>query len=72
VAPTPVRVNETEEYLAGAVPGEESFAHAARMAMEASSPISDVRSSAKYQRAMVRNMTARALREVWARMQEGG
>ena len=72
VAPTPIRASEAEEYLAGAPPGEESFAHAAQKAMEASSPIADVRGTAEYQRAMVRTLTLRALRDVWARMREVG
>ena len=65
VAPTPLRVYAAEEVLAGNAPGGEAFARAAEAAMSAASPISDVRASADYRKAMVRNLTCRALREVW-------
>ncbi len=69
VAPTPLRAREAEEVLAAEPPGEEAFARAAEKAMAAAAPIDDVRASAAYRRAMVRNLTLRALREVWARAQ---
>jgi CO/xanthine dehydrogenase FAD-binding subunit len=71
VAPTPLRAAEAETFLAANPPGEESFALAAEKAMNAASPITDVRGSADYQRAMVRTLTLRGLREVWAQMKEG-
>ena len=71
VAPVPLRAREAEEVLAANPPGEESFALAAEKAMEAASPIDDVRASAAYRKAMVRALTLRALREVWAQMKEG-
>ena len=71
VAPVPLRAREAEEVLAANPPGEETFALAAQKAMEAASPIDDVRASAAYRKAMVRNLTLRALREVWAQMKEG-
>ena len=71
VAPVPLRAREAEEVLAASPPGEETFALAAQKAMEAASPIDDVRASAAYRKAMVRALTLRGLREVWAQMKEG-
>lgn len=68
VAPVPVRVPEAEQILASRPPGEDSIALAAQAAKEAASPITDVRGSAEYQRAMVYTLTLRALREVWERL----
>lgn len=65
VAPTPVRATEAEGYLAAGEAGEEAFEEAAARAMAKASPISDVRGTAEYQRAMVRTLTLRGLREVW-------
>ncbi len=70
VAPVPLRALAAEEVLAANPPGEESFALAAAKAMEAASPIDDVRASAAYRKAMVRNLTLRGLREVWERIRE--
>lgn len=71
VAPVPLRALEAEEVLATSPPGEETFALAAKKAMEAASPIDDVRASAAYRKAMVRTLTLRALREVWDWLQSG-
>ncbi len=68
VAPVPVRVPEAEQILASRPPGEDSIAQAAQAAREAASPITDVRGSAEYQKAMVYTLTIRALREVWERL----
>ena len=71
VAPTAVRATGAEAILAANAPGAETFARAAREAMAAASPITDVRGSAAYQTAMVRTLTLRALRDVWVQIQEG-
>jgi CO/xanthine dehydrogenase FAD-binding subunit len=68
VAPTPLRAAEAEALLAGSPPGEETFIQAAERAMAAASPITDVRGTAEYQKAMVRTLTLRGLREVWERL----
>jgi carbon-monoxide dehydrogenase medium subunit len=70
VAPVPMRATEAEDLLAANPPGEELFALAAQRAMTAASPITDVRGSAGYQQAMVRTLALRALRAVWAQLQE--
>ncbi len=68
VAPVPLRAREAEEVLAASPPGEETFVLAAEKAVEASSPIDDVRASAAYRRAMVRNLALRGLRDVWEQL----
>jgi CO/xanthine dehydrogenase FAD-binding subunit len=65
VAPVPLRADKAEQVLAASAPSEAAFAQAAEKAAEASAPIDDVRSSAAYRKAMVRNLTLRGLREVW-------
>ena len=70
VAPTALRASEAEAFLDESQPGEETFVRAAEQAMTVASPITDVRGSAAYQKAMVRTLTERALRDVWARLQE--
>ncbi len=70
VAPVPLRALEAEELLAANSPGEETFALAAEKAMEAATPIDDVRASAAYRKAMVRNLTLRGLRDIWGRLRE--
>jgi CO/xanthine dehydrogenase FAD-binding subunit len=66
VAPTAVRATKAEVYLEEHPAGEESFLAAAERATAAASPITDVRGTAEYQRAMVRTLTLRGLRDVWA------
>lgn len=70
VAPTPLRALEAEEMLASGTLSEEALAHAAAKAMQAASPIDDVRASAAYRKAMVRTLTLRALQDVWAQLRE--
>jgi len=65
VAPVVLRALAAEEVLATNQPGERVFALAAEEAVEAASPIDDVRGSAAYRSAMVRQLTRRGLGEVW-------
>jgi CO/xanthine dehydrogenase FAD-binding subunit len=65
VAPVVLRVPAAEEVLAENPPGKGAFALAAEKAVEAASPIDDVRGSAAYRSAMVRQLTRRGLSEVW-------
>lgn len=62
VAPTIVQAPQAEAYLVGKTLSDEAIAEAARLAALATTPISDVRSSAEYRRAMVETLTKRALR----------
>jgi len=61
VAPTPIRAKKAEAMLEGRVLNEALAEKAGAGAAEESKPISDVRSTADYRRAMVGAMTKRAL-----------
>ena len=61
VAPTPIRAKQAEAVLEGQALSEVLAEKAGAIAAEEARPISDVRSSADYRRAMVGTMTKRAL-----------
>ncbi len=61
VAPTPIRAKKAEAALEGQILSAELAANVGAIAAEEAKPISDVRSSADYRRAMVGAMTKRAL-----------
>lgn len=61
VAPTIIHAPEAEAFLVGKSLTDEVIAQAATLTMQASRPISDIRSSADYRREMVRVFSARAL-----------
>jgi aerobic carbon-monoxide dehydrogenase medium subunit len=61
VAPTPIRAKKAESALEGQVLSEDLAEKVGAIAAEEARPISDVRSSADYRRAMVGAMTKRAL-----------
>jgi carbon-monoxide dehydrogenase medium subunit len=61
VAPQPIRARNAEALLEGQLLTEEVAAKVSAEAAKESKPISDVRSSAEYRRAMVGAMTKRAL-----------
>ncbi len=65
VAPVPLVVGQVEAVLEHGEISEETIAQAAEAAMLACDPIDDVRASARYRRLMVRNLSIRALTEVW-------
>ena len=71
LAPTIRRVPEAEAALAGSDGGEEAVEAAAAAAAAASEPISDVRGSADYRRAMAAVITARAVTGALARARGG-
>jgi CO/xanthine dehydrogenase FAD-binding subunit len=62
VAPTPTRLRAVEAHLRGAPLTDEAIAEAKRLAIEAVSPISDVRATAEYRSRVVGDLVARALR----------
>jgi carbon-monoxide dehydrogenase medium subunit len=65
VAPTPLVVTSAQDYLASQDITPEALKQAARLAGEACTPIDDVRGSARYRKAMVRQLTEKALEKTW-------
>jgi carbon-monoxide dehydrogenase medium subunit len=61
VGPRVLRARAAETFLAGGAVSAERFRDAGRLAAEGSSPISDVRASARYRRQLVEVMVERAL-----------
>jgi len=70
VAPVPLVVAEVESSLANHTITPEALREAASLAAEACSPIDDVRGSARYRKQMVKNLSAKALSEVWGKLQK--
>jgi CO/xanthine dehydrogenase FAD-binding subunit len=68
VAPIPLIPIEAEMILSNKPINSASISQAAIEAMEACSPIDDVRGSARYRKMMVRNLTHKALTEVWEKI----
>lgn len=64
VAPTIIHAREAESFLNGKALTSEIIQQAAELTMQASRPISDVRSSNAYRRNMVRVMARRALQAI--------
>jgi len=64
VAPTIIHARETETYLAGKPLTEDVMEQAARLTMNASRPINDIRGSAAYRLEMVRVCTLRGLKSL--------
>jgi carbon-monoxide dehydrogenase medium subunit len=65
VAPVPLVPAEAETYLAHHSITPDSLREAAHISADACSPIDDVRGTARYRKQMVRNLSAKALAEVW-------
>jgi carbon-monoxide dehydrogenase medium subunit len=66
VAPRPFVPTPAEAILADQSITEATIAAAAQAAMDACTPIDDVRGSARYRKLMVRNLVRKAVSEVWA------
>ncbi len=62
VGPVSIKAREAEAHLLGGLLDENAIGEAARLAAEASEPGSDLRGSETYKRAMVEELTKRALR----------
>ena len=68
VAPLPLVAKTAEVILSEEPITEATIEDAAQAAMEACTPIDDVRGSARYRKLMVRNLTKKALMDVWSRI----
>ncbi|MCF8120406.1 MAG: xanthine dehydrogenase family protein subunit M [Deltaproteobacteria bacterium] len=70
VAPTPLLSPSAEKVLLGETPSDALFLAAGEAAASDSRPIDDFRASAQYKRAMVRELTLRALKMALSRVQK--
>jgi aerobic carbon-monoxide dehydrogenase medium subunit len=70
VAPVPLVGKEAEAYLTNTPITPDSIREAAGLAAEACVPIDDVRGSIRYRKQMVKNLSARALSEVWEKLKK--
>jgi aerobic carbon-monoxide dehydrogenase medium subunit len=69
--PTSIKAMDAEDFLTGKPAAPDNINEAARLAMEASDPVDDDRGPVDYKRAMVRELTRRALRRAVTRAQGG-
>ncbi len=70
VAPVPFVAKEAEAYLSNTPITSDSIYEAACLAAEACAPIDDVRGSVRYRKQMVKNLSARALSEIWEKLKK--
>jgi xanthine dehydrogenase iron-sulfur cluster and FAD-binding subunit A len=72
VAATVVRATAAEAFLVGKLLDAAAIEQAAALALEAATPIDDIRSSADYRRGMVRTLVKRGLRQIAAGDERAG
>ena len=65
VAPTPIRASKAEQVLKGKMPEDSLIEEAAKKAAGEARPISDIRSSLEYRKAMVEVLTRKAVKQAW-------
>jgi carbon-monoxide dehydrogenase medium subunit len=70
VAPTPIRVPKAEAILGDGAISNERINLAALATEDAASPIDDIRASAQYRKAMVRELSLQAFSDVWTQLQK--
>jgi len=61
VGPTPIKARKAEDFLKGKKPDAATLAQAAQLASDQSQPGSDLRGPAEYKKALVKELTKRAL-----------
>jgi carbon-monoxide dehydrogenase medium subunit len=71
VGSTTIKATQAEQFLLGKEPVTDNVNDAARLAMEASDPVEDDRGPIDYKRAMVRELTKRALQRAITRARGG-
>jgi aerobic carbon-monoxide dehydrogenase medium subunit len=69
---TSIKATQAEEFLRNIPMAPDNINEAARLAMEASDPVEDDRGPVDYKRAMVAELTRRALRRAFSRARGGG
>jgi aerobic carbon-monoxide dehydrogenase medium subunit len=69
--PVPIKATKAEAFLAGKDATEANFAEAGKLAESMSDPASDTRAPADYKRAMIQELTIRALRKAAERAKGG-
>jgi carbon-monoxide dehydrogenase medium subunit len=70
VAPVPLVAQKAADILAAKTITPEVIEAAAEAAMDAATPIDDVRGGAKYRKLMVRNLTRSAVADIYARLKK--
>ena len=70
VAPLPLVVDRVEAILTETSIDEDRLTMAAKVAMDACTPIDDVRASARYRKVMIRNLSFNALMVVWKELKK--
>jgi CO/xanthine dehydrogenase FAD-binding subunit len=70
VAPVPLEASEAEAYLNSHPITPDVIHQAAILTAGQCKPIDDVRSSARYRKAMVKNLAEKALSEVWKKLHQ--
>ncbi len=69
-APVPLVVEQVETILAEKPITSQTLGEASQAAMAACNPIDDVRASARYRKMMARNLSLKALSEVWETLKQ--
>ena len=67
----PIRVSEAEDLLTGQKPDENLIKHAAQLAEDVAEPSEDLRGSVEYKKAMIKELTKRALTLAFDRAKGG-